>query len=173
MPNSIDVGKCPFCKDFMFLSETEMKRHKSIFHCDQKECKLEHCCHFLIKESKDVSKCCNLRFKPAKPLKEHKVKEQHIQKKDGAKKKKKGKPKDGQSQLRIDNLFVPSANVQAKETNIEEEANDEDEADDEIDDDSNDHGDDGDDNAEDDDDDDNDGECESCKLLKLFESYRR
>ena len=37
MPNSIDVGKCPFCKDFVFLSETEIKRHKLVFHGDQKE----------------------------------------------------------------------------------------------------------------------------------------
>ena len=39
MPNSIDVGKCPFCKDFVFLSETEMKQHKLVFHDDQKEWK--------------------------------------------------------------------------------------------------------------------------------------
>ena len=140
----------------MFLSETKPKRHKSRFYGDQKEWKLEHRCHFLIKESKDVSKRSNLLFKSANQLKEHKAKEQHIQKRDGVKKKKKGKPKDGESQLRIDNLFVPFTNVQAKEANNEEEANDEEEADNEIDDDSNGH-DDGDDNDEDDDRD--NGEC--------------
>ena len=86
-------------------------------------------------------------------MKEHKAKEQHIQKRNGAeKKRKKEKPEDGQSQLRIDNLFVPSTNIPAEETNDEEE-----------DDDSSDHDDnDGDDNYEDDDDD--DGEWELCKL---------
>ena len=49
--------------------------------------------------------------------------------------------KDGQSQLRIDSLFVPYKNIQAEEANNEEEANYEDKADDEIDD-SNDHDDD-------------------------------
>ena len=89
MSNSIDVGKCSFCKDFVFFSETEMKRHKQISHGDQKEWELEHRCHLLIKESKDVSKRCNLLFKSANQLKEHKAKEQHIQKRNGAEKKRK------------------------------------------------------------------------------------
>ena len=81
----------------------------------------KHHYHFLIKESKDVSKRYNLFFKSANQLKEHKAKEKHIQKRDGTKKKKKkGKPKDSQSHLRIDNLFLPSTNVQVKEVNSEE-----------------------------------------------------
>ena len=135
MPNSISVGKCLFCKNFVFLPATEMKRYKSIFHGDQNEWKLKPRCHFLIKESKDVSKCCNLLIKAANQLKEHKTNEKHVQKRDGAKKKKKGKPKDDQSHLRIDNLFVPSTNGQAKEANNEEKASDEDDEDDDDDDD--------------------------------------
>ena len=98
-------------------------------------------------------------------MKWHKAKEQHIQKRDCAKKKT-AKTKDGQSQLHIDNLFVPSTNVPAKEGNNEQEAKDEDKAENEINDDSNDH-DDGDDNDKDDD----DKECELCKLLKNFKIY--
>ena len=56
-----------------------------------------HCCHFLIKKIKDVSKHCNLLFKSANQLKKHKAEELNIQKRDGAKNRKKGKPKDGQN----------------------------------------------------------------------------
>ena len=100
-------------------------------------------------------------------MKGYKAKEQHIQKRDGAKKKK-TKPKDGQSEFHIDNLSVPSTNVQDKEGNNEEEAKDEDEADNEIDDELNDH-----DDGEDNDKDDEEEECKLCKLLKHFNIYRR
>ena len=110
MPNSIDVGKCLFCKDFVFLSETEMKRHKSIFHGNQKEWKLEQRWYGLIKESKNVSKRCNLLLKSGNQVKEHKPKEQHIQKRDGAKKKK-GKPKDGQSQFRMKSMMIQMTTI--------------------------------------------------------------
>ena len=129
-----------------------------------------HCCHFLIKKIKDVSKHCNLLFKSANQLKKHKAEELNIQKRDGAKNREKGKPKDGQNQFRIDNLFVPFTNFQTEEANNEEETNDRDEMDNEIDDDSNDHDDNGDYNDEDDDDDE---KCKLCQLFIHFKIYRR
>ena len=36
LPCRIDLGKCHYCKDFVFLSDAEKKRHLSLFHKDQK-----------------------------------------------------------------------------------------------------------------------------------------
>ena len=81
LPSNLETGTCPYCNNFVFLSFAEKKKHLSVFHADykgdgKKIWKMEHRCLFIIKD-KQGSNRCNVFFKSANQLLEHRQKAKH------------------------------------------------------------------------------------------------
>jgi len=124
LPCSIDIGCCPFCDAYVFLSETEKKRHLSVFHQDKKGThsiwKREHRCLYVLAVNAGKTRC-NLIFKSANQLKEHRLKEKHHNK---GKSSKKPERKKG-AQLRMEDMLEDTTKNVEVVNNEEEETSEE------------------------------------------------
>ena len=81
LPCNIEVGVCPYCPIFLFLSDADKKRHLNAFHFRKKGdgdkvWKVEHRCLFVIKDKQNSSRY-NLLFKSENHLREHKKSLKH------------------------------------------------------------------------------------------------
>ena len=82
LPCNIEVGLCPYCPSYVFLSDADKKRHLKAFHYKKKGdhnkvWTVEHRCQFIIKDKHNSSRC-NLLFKNANQLAEHKKSSKHF-----------------------------------------------------------------------------------------------
>ena len=83
LPCTINVDKCPCCPSYIFMSDTEKRKHMSVLHSDKgkdggKVCEKEYKCLFIEKAKEGGSIKCNLTFKSANQLKEHKEQAKHV-----------------------------------------------------------------------------------------------